>query len=303
MTPKFLYLDGEIVPYEDAKIHILSPAITYAASVFEGIRAYWNEDHQKLYVFRLDDHLRRLHYSMRVMRFDREFTMDELRDSVFKLIAANGFREDIHIRVLIYLGGAPRVQSVGPVGIAVQAGPFWPNPHIDTGMSCMVSTWTRTHDNAIPPRVKATANYANSRQAVLEAERNGYESAILLNRDGKVAEGPVANFFMVRDGQPITPRAGDGILESITRDTLIKLFADDMGLHTDVRGVDRTELYAAEEAFLCGSGWEITPVTSIDRIAVGDGKVGSLTKKLKSAYMACVRNERDNPEGWTTPAW
>lgn len=300
-TPKYLYLDGEIVPYDDAKIHVLSPAVTYAASVFEGIRGYWNAGREQLYLFRLDDHLRRLQFSMKVMRFDQEFSLDQLRDPILRLIEANGFREDIHIRILAYLGGQPKVQSVGPVGLAVQAGPFWPNPHIATGMSCGVSSWNRTHDNAIPPRVKATANYANSRMAILEAQRNGFDSAILLTREGKVSEGPVANFFLIRNGRPITPRTTDGILESITRDTLIKLFESKLGLLTEERAVDRTELYAAEEAFMCGSGWEITPVTSIDRLPVGDGAVGPLTRRLQEAYMAAVRGETEATDDWLTP--
>lgn len=301
-TPKYLYLDGEIVPYEDAKIHVLSPAVTYAASVFEGIRGYWSERQEQLYLFRLDDHLRRLQFSMKVMRFDQSFSLDDLREPLLRLIEANGFREDIHIRLLAYLGGQPQIQSVGPVGIAVQAGPFWPNPHIEAGMSCGVSSWSRTHDNAIPPRVKATANYANSRLAILEAQRNGFDNAILLTREGKVAEGPVANFFMIRDGVPVTPRISDGILESITRDTLIGLFDTKLGLRTEERAVDRTELYHAEEAFMCGSGWEITPVTSIDRLPVGDGAVGPLTRRLQEAYMAAVRGEVEVPQGWLTPS-
>lgn len=300
--PKYLYLDGKIVPYADAKIHVLSPAVTYAASVFEGIRGYWSDSRSELLLFRLDDHLRRLQFSMKVMRFDQGFSLEDLRRPILDLIEANGFREDIHIRILAYLDGVPKVQSTGPVGIAVQAGPFWPNPHVETGMACRVSSWQRIHDSALPPRIKTTANYANSRAAVLEAERDGYDGAILLTREGHVAEGPVANFFMLRDGVPVTSRRTDGILESITRDTLIRLFDSRLDLRTEERAIDRTELYAAEEAFFCGSGWEITPVVSIDRLAVGTGKVGPVTRRLQAAYMAAVHGEADVPDGWLTSA-
>jgi len=302
-TPKFLYLDGKVVPWEDAKIHVLSPAVTYAASVFEGIRGYWSAQHSELFLFRLEDHLKRLQYSMRVMRFDQEFTLDDLRRPVLELIRANGFREDIHIRLMAYLGGVPKVQSTGPVGLAVQAGPFWPNPHVETGMSACISTWERINDRALPPRIKTTANYANSRMAILEAGRNGYDTAILLTREGKVAEGPVANLFMIRDGVPVTPRITDGILESITRDTLMTLMHRDFGLVTQQRAIDRTELHHAEEAFMCGSGWEITPITSIDRLPVGDGTVGPFTRRLQQAYMRCVRGETESPAGWLEPVW
>lgn len=298
---RFILMDGEAVPYADAKIHVLSPAITYAATVFEGIRAYWNDDERRMWIFRLDDHLRRLQASMRIMRYDAQLDLARLAEQVATAIRVNELREDIHLRVLAMIEGVPTVTTSGPVKIAITAGPYPPNRFVDRGMALGVSTWQRVHDTASPPRVKATANYANGRLAMLEAKNDGYDAALMLTRDGKVSEAPVAAFFMVRAGRAITPRASDGILESITRDTLFTLFRDELGVAVEERPIDRSELYTADEMFLCGSGWEVAPVASIDRLTVGDGGVGPVTRAVRDLYREVVTARRPRYADWLTP--
>ena len=299
----YIRLNGKIVPAAEARVHIIAPAIQYAATVFEGVRGYWNAERQQLYLFRLDDHLRRLEFSMKVMRFDPPGTLAEIRAGVIETIHANMLKEDIHLRILAYLDGPPVITATGPVGLAITAGSYPKNEFSEKGMACAVSSWTRLPDNTSPPRVKVTANYNNGRLAAIQAKSDGYDAPILLSSSGHVSEGPQANLFMVRNNRVVTPRLTDGILESITRATLIDLFRKEHGLDTEERAIDRSELYAAEELFFCGSGLEIRPITSVDRLPVGDGHVGAITRKITASYFACVRGTRNAWQEWLTPVW
>lgn len=298
--PKYILLNGEAVPFAEAKIHVLAPAITYAATVFEGIRAYWNAERRKMYVFRLNEHLRRLQLSMRIMRYGTTFELPEMAEQVLHTIRINDLHEDIHIRLLAMIEGTAAITTSGTVSYAITAGPYTTSPKMENGIAAGVTTWQRTHDTVSPPRVKATANYSNGRLAMLEAQSHGDDVALMLTRDGKVSEAPVAAFFMVRDGAAHTPLVTDGILESVTRDTLIKLFRDRLGVAVHERQIDRTELYTADEMFLCGSGWEIAPLTRIDHLPVGDGKVGPITASVRALYREVVTGRHPEYENWLT---
>jgi branched-chain amino acid aminotransferase len=297
---RYLYLNGKLVPYDDAKIHVQSGAVKYGGSVFEGLRAYWNAAHGELYVFRLKEHVDRLFASMRLMRMEHRFTREELVDSILQVLRKNEVRQDVHIRQTAFIEADAALEATGPVGLAVDA-----RPHRVTdkpGITACVSSWTRISDASMPPRIKCSANYQNSRLAMLEAKTNGYEGTLLLNSRGKVAEAPGACCFMVRGGVPVTTPVTADILESVTRATLLELFRTELGHAPVERDVDRTELYVAEELFLCGSGWEITPIVSLDRLALGDGKTpGPVTRAIQTCYFAVVRGEKPDYQGWLTP--
>lgn len=299
----YILMDGEAVPQDQAVIPVTAPAVAYASAVFEGIRAYWSDRDRQMYVFRLDDHLRRLQFSMRAMRYGVQYELDALRQQVLKAIRVNELRQDIHLRMTALITGTTAITTSAPVLLAVTAGPYPPNQWVDRGMAVGVSSWQRVHDSSSPPRIKATANYSNGRLAMLEAKENGYDAALMLTRDGKVAEAPVATCFLVRNGQVLTPACTDGILESITRDTLIKLFKEELKTPVQERSVDRTELYDAEELFLCGSGWEVTPVASVDRIPMKVAAPGPVTRRVRDTYLKAVRGELPGRQEWLTPVW
>jgi branched-chain amino acid aminotransferase len=299
---RHVYLDGKLVPYADARIHVQSTAVKYGGSVFEGLRAYWNPAHEELYVFRLQEHVDRLLSSMRLMRMQHSLTREEIGGSILQVLRKNQPREDVHIRQTAYLSGDGDMDDTGPVALAVDARPrkVTRKPGIAVG----VSSWTRIADGSMPPRIKCSANYQNGRLAVLEAKANGFDGALLLNSRGKLAEAPGACCFLVRHGVPITPPVTADILESVTRTTLLELFRTELGQPPLERDVDRTELYVADEAFLCGSGWEITPVVSIDRLALGDGaQPGPLTQAIQACYFAVVRGEKPAYRHWLTPVY
>jgi len=294
---KYIYLDGEIVPFEDAKIHILSVGITYAATVFEGLRGYWNPKDEELYIFRLDSHVRRLLESIKMSWMDSQLSEEEIKDSIIKLLKKNNFREDIHIRQMAFIKSIGSMSVRGPVGLAVAALPSYRFFDTEKGITCGISSWRRISDESSPPRIKCVANYQNSRLAFLQAKLDGYDSAILLNERGKVSEGPTMCIFLIRNGIVITPPVTGSILESITRSTLIQILREYYNIEVVERDIDRTELYIAEEVFFCGTACEITPIVSIDRHVVGGGEVGKMTREIQKTYNEIVRGiVPDHPE-------
>jgi branched-chain amino acid aminotransferase len=299
--PRVILQNGELLPFADARIHPLALGMTYATTVFEGLRAYRNPETGAFKIFRLQEHVRRLQAGMKVMRMDRRFSVEELGDCITRLIRANEPDDDVYLRLLVYVEALGLMAQTGPVGFTIAASPRERPKYAETGMSLGVSSWTRLSDNASPPRIKATANYHSARLTQLQAKADGYDGALMLTAAGKVSEAPIACFFMVRDGRLITPGLGSSILESITRDTVLTLAQELTGKPVIERDVDRSELYFAEEAFLCGTGQEILPVTSIDRLPVGDGQVGPVTRKVQKAYFDTVRGLVPDRHEWLTP--
>jgi branched-chain amino acid aminotransferase len=302
-NPKYLSMNGKIVPFADATVHTLSPCVKYGSAVFEGIRGYWNTGRKDMYLFRLKEHLDRLHFSMKVMRFDHHLENQMMEQALIELIKANELREDIHIRLLVWIDGEGDMGSKGPVGWSIAALPAPTTKAVTEGIHCGVSSWRRINDNAMPARVKATANYNNGRLATLQGRADGYDNVIILTQAGRVAESPGSCFFMVRNGAPATPGVNSDILESVTRDTVMRIFSEYLGKETTERDIDRTELYAAEETFFCGSGYEIQPILSVDRHPVGTGKIGPLTRDLQQKYFSLVRGETGDHAEWRTPVY
>jgi branched-chain amino acid aminotransferase len=298
--PSVIMQNGELLPYADARIHPMTLGMTYATAVFEGLRAYRNPQTGVFKIFRLAEHVKRLQVGMKVMRMDRKFETEELRECLTRLIRANEPDDDVYVRLLVYVEALGLMAQTGPVGFTAAASPRERPKFADKGMSLGVSSWSRLSDNASPPRIKATANYHNARLTQLQANADGYDGALMLTPAGKVSEAPIACFFMVRDGRLITPGLGSNILESITRETILTLYEELTGKPVVQRDVDRSELYFAEEAFLCGTGQEIIPVVSIDRLPVGDGKAGPITRMLQKCYFDTVRELVPDRHEWLT---
>lgn len=297
----WLWFDGRLVPWEQAVIHVTQIGPASVSSVFEGIRAYLNPQTGELAIFQLDAHLRRFLQSIRLVRLNCRYSFDDLRTAVISLLCKNKPECDVYIRPFAYaesrnFGSATSTDA--HVVIHVTA---WESK-LKTGVvsHAMVSSWTRLGDNVMAPRVKASANYLNSRYASEEAQRNGYDHAILLNPNGKVAEGPGMCLMLVRGDRLITPSVTSGILESITRETVLRLAREKLGWEVVEREVDRTELYVADEAFFCGTGIEIVPVVSVDRLPIGCGVPGERTRRMMDCYHDIVRGLDPSFAEWRT---
>jgi branched-chain amino acid aminotransferase len=304
-----VWLDGEVVAPEEAKISVFSQAVLRGGSVYEGIRGYWGKERDNLFVWMIEPHLDRLYESMKVMRIDPPYSREEMRGAVIEWIRANDFREDMHFRLNIYLGDAGRLDMKGFGSAEVEAGMFISGGsrkvpgRLENGVNLGVSSWRRISDDSIPPRVKAAANYQNSRFAGVEARVNGYDDAILLNQSGRVAEATGACILAIRDGELIAPPVTESILESVTRSCVMEMYEKYIGKPVTERPLDRTELYIADEAIMCGSGEEITPIVSVDRIAVGSGEPGPLTRQLQDVFFTAVRGNDEAYENAITPVY
>jgi branched-chain amino acid aminotransferase len=304
-TPEWAWRDGRFVRWDECRIHARSQAVLTGVSVFEGIRAYAGPDDGELYLFRLADHVRRLAQSLKIARIPAVVPAD-LEEVCAELLALNGWHEDVHISPFACLGVAPDFGFLSDnpnVTFLVTAVPRPRARAIDSGAHLKVSSYTRISESTTPPRVKTAANYHNSRLASLEARVDGYDNAVLLNHRGTVAEAPDACMAIVRDGRLITPPVFAGLLESVTRSTVLQLAVETLGIPVEEREVDRSELYVADEAFLCGTGAEITPVVSFDRIVVGTGRPGPITQELQETYYRVVRGNIEDHADWRTPVY
>ena len=299
-----IWFDGKVVSLSDAKLNVLSPTSQFGLNVFEGIRCYWNEKKKQLFAFRLDDHFLRLKKSQRLLELEEVFTIAELKNAFLETVRANDYKEDIAVRQTLFVDGFGSWSSAGPVNMFISPIPkAKTNPEYNKkGLNCCISSWQRIHDNSLSPRIKCGANYINSRMAQREALRNGYDTTIFLNKDGKVAEGPGSCLFMVAGKKLVTPLLTDSVLESITRDTVLKL-AQELGLVVEERSIDRTELYVCDEAFLCGSAMEITPIFSVDKYLLNGGVTGEITTLLHKEYLKCVCGESERHLDWVTPIY
>lgn len=300
---RYISFDGELVPFEDAKIHVFSPAVRFAANVFEGMRAYWNDETEELYVFRLREHLERLRHGMKVMRYERIPSMEEMSEQVLNCIRANAPRGDIGIRLNAYVLGDGFIDARGPISLMCGTEPGKIKSLEEKKIRAMITSWRRIDDNAIPARLKCSANYQNGRLGLTQARDLGFDEAIFLTQEGKVSEGAGACLFMVRDGVPTTPSITQGILESVTRDTMLHLFEEKFGTKVVERAIDRTELYMAEELFFCGSAYEVHPIANVDNIAIGDGEIGPMTRGAWNHYEALVRGQVPDHADWRTPVY
>jgi len=302
---KYAFFDGELVPIEQAKVSIMTHALNYGTGCFEGIRAYWNEEQQQLFVFRMPEHYERLHDSCNILLIELPYSVDELCNMTLDLLRREGFQQDTYIRPLAYKsqeGIGVRLKGITD-SFAMFALPFGRYIEREEGAKVCVSSWRRIYDTSLPARAKCTGAYINSAFCKSEAEMNGFDEAIVLTRGGSVSEGSAENLFLVRDGVLITPSKTSDILEGITRATLIKLAKEELHVPVEERTVDRTELYVCDEAFFCGTGVQIAAIASIDNRAVGSGGIGPITKALRERYFDIVRGKVPAYSDWCTPVY
>lgn len=304
-TELWAFFRGEFVPLRDANINVMTHGFNYGTAVFEGIRAYWNADEEQLFALELIPHYERIRASARLLMMEVRQSPEELADITLELLRRDGLREDVYLRPIIYKSSETigvRLHNLD-ADITIFGLPF--GQYIDTegGIRAQVSSWRRTDDNAIPARGKITGAYVNGALAKSEAQLNGFDEAIVLTSDGHVSEGSAENLFIVKNGTLITPPVTDNILEGITRRRLIEIARDDHGVPVVERSIDRTELYTADEVFLCGTGAQISPVIEIDRRPVGTGRPGSVTKNLSRTYFDAVRGRLPAYRDWLTPVY
>jgi len=298
------FLNGQYLPIREAKIGVMTHAFNYGTGVFEGIRAYWNDERKQLYGLHLREHYERLHRSCRVMRLKLPYTVEDLIGITLEILRRSGFREDAYVRPIAFKSSeliGVRLHDLED-SFTVFTIPFGTYIDIDRGISCGVSSWRRIDDNAIPARSKITGAYVNAALAKTEAQEAGFDEAIVLTNDGHVSEGSAENLFMVRDGVLTTPPVTDNILEGIVRSSILGIAADER-MPLVVRPIDRTELYVCDELFLCGTGAQISPVTSVDHRPVGRGERGPITARLSQIYFDAVHGRSERYRSWLTSVY
>lgn len=296
-----VWKNGRLIPWKDATIHLASHVIHYGSSLFEGLRAY--DTPHGTAIFRLRDHTRRLYNSCKIYRMDVPYTQEEFNQGVIDCVRANKLKA-CYIRPIVYRGyGTLGVNPFpNPVDCAVMVwewGTYLGPEAMEAGVDVKVSTWQRMAPNTFPALAKAGANYMNSQLIKMEALLDGYEEGIALNIRGHISEGSGENIFLVMDGRVLTPPLSSSVLPGITRDTVIQLFGD-LGVRVVEETIPREMLYVADEVFFTGSAAEITPIRSIDKIAIGNGKRGPLTEKVQKAYFEVIDGARPDPRGWLT---
>jgi branched-chain amino acid aminotransferase, group I len=295
------YFEGKYVALRDAKVSIMTHSFMYGTAVFEGIRAYWNADQGVLYGLKLREHMERIRRNAGMLLMRDLPPVDELVRIVSETIRRNNFHEDAYIRPCFYKSG----KSIGvrlhnlPHEFTVLALPFGNYLDVDKGIRIMTSTWRRNADDALPARGKIVGGYVNMAFQKTEAELNGFDEALVLTPDGHASEASAANMFVVRDGVLLTPPVNDDILEGVTRKAVLEL-ARTFGIPVETRSIDRSEIYVADEMFLCGTGVQLSPVVELDHRPINGGAIGPITKQLHEAYFAAVRGNDRRFMHWLT---
>ncbi|MEM0952130.1 MAG: branched-chain amino acid transaminase [Cyanobacteria bacterium P01_H01_bin.74] len=297
---EYVFFENNFVPYNQASINLRSPAFLYGLSIFEGIRGYYIAESNSISVFRMADHYRRLLSNGRVVHMQPDYTVEELCDITEELILRNCHTQDIYIRPTLYKSGENITPSFSDAETTFC---LWTKPlgnylDLEKGLKICISNWRRLSDNSIPARIKAGGAYVNTALAVTDARKNGFDDAILLTQDGVVSEGSAMNLFLVKDNVLFTPGKTEDILEGITRDTIITVAENELGVHTVERTIDRTELYTADEAFFCGTGAEVAPIQSIDGRELFTLNQTSLTRKIQALYFQAVKNQLPKYSDW-----
>lgn len=305
MMTEFVYMNGEYVEKEKAVIPVMTHGFLYGTAIFEGIRAYYNQDEDQLYAFRVPEHFERLGKSAQIMHMKVSQSVDELCEITKTLLNKNQYKTDTYIRPTLYKSD----QKIGTHmmgttdSLLIFSVPMGDYVDISKGLKVCVSNWRRNSDNALPPRAKICGAYANAALISTDARLAGFDDAIVLSEDGTVTEGSAMNLFLVEDGKLITTQTTDNILKGITRDTIMQLAREVMGLEVIEKVIDRTELYIADEAFYCGTGAQVSPVTNIDNRDLGDGKVGPISKELQKLYFDVVKGRIPEYKKWCMPIY
>ncbi|MGA2111834.1 MAG: branched-chain amino acid transaminase [Anaerolineales bacterium] len=304
-VPSFAFFQGSIVPYSQARVGVLNHTLNYGTGAFGGIRAYYDEDRDQLFVFRPHDHFQRFLESARLLHMQFDFTPEELTQVTLELLRAEEYRTDCYIRPLAYNADeiiGVRLHDLHPQ-VAMVAVPFGRYLANEEGVEATFSSWRRIDDNAIPARGKITGGYVSSALVKTDAQHAGFDEALVLNQDGHVAEGSAENFFILRHGALVTPPVTENILEGITRRTVMELANEELGIRTEERPIDRTEVYLAEEAFFCGTGVQIAAIVRVDHRPIGEGKMGPFVSRLRDLYFRVVRGRVPKYAHWNTPVY
>jgi len=298
--PKFAFFEGKIVPIEDAKISVMTHAFNYGTGVFGGLRGYWNDDENQLFVFRPHDHFERLTQSASLLRINVPHSVPQLVEILNELLRTEGFRENVYIRPVAYKSTemiGVRLHDVDDE-ITMFAMPFGRYVEKEEGLHVGFSSWRRVDDNSIPARSKVAGAYVNSALAKTDANRAGFDEALVLNSDGHISEGSAMNVFMVRNGVLVTPPITDNILEGITRRSIMEVARNEFGLTVEERSIDRTEAFIADEMFFTGSAAQVVAITKIDHRPIGSGSMGPITTKLRAFYEDVVRAKNSKYASW-----
>ncbi len=301
----WVFYDGQVMRYDEVRLGPMTHALHYGTGCFEGIRAYWNPVHEQLYLLQAAAHYDRLRRSASILRLSLPTATDELVRITLELLRRNHARTDTYIRPLVFISAEEigvRLHNLEQ-SLLIYTAPLGEYIALEGGIRCMTSSWRRISDEAIPARAKITGSYVNSALAKTEALEAGFDEAIMLTTDGHVSEGSAENLFMLKDGVFVTPPVTDDILEGVTRGLLVGLIRDELQLPVVERSIDRTELYACDELFLCGTGAQVSPVVVVDRRRVGGGAVGRQTLRLQQLYFAAVRGDEPRYREWLVPVY
>jgi branched-chain amino acid aminotransferase len=303
--PRHAFFRGRIVPYSEARVGVLTHGLNYGTGCFAGIRGYWNAEEAELFVFRPHDHFRRFLESARLLDMTLPFTPEGLSAALVELLRTELFREDCYARPLAFYGDEAigvRLHNLTPE-VSIVAMPYGRYLQNEEGVHATISSWRRVDDNMIPARGKITGSYVNSAFAKTDAQRAGFDEAIVLNQDGHIAEGSAENFFLVKNGTAITPPVTDNVLEGITRRTILELLGDELGVPVLERSIDRTELTLADEAFFCGTGVQIAAITRVDHRPIGAGRMGPIVSALRNTFFEVVRGKNPKYRHWCHPVY
>lgn len=316
MTPKegidldsIAYFNGKFIPLRDVNINIMTHAFQYGTGVFEGIRSYWNESEKQMYIFRMKEHYERLVNNCKILMLEPYKSSDELCRITVELMQKNKPSCDMYIRPNVFKAGTIIGPSLlnkdrkNPTALSICTLPMGEYVDISKGLHVCVSSWTRVEDNAIPPRGKIQGSYVNTALAKSDALLCGFDDAIVLSSDGHVSEGSAMNLFLVRDGVLVTTPISENILEGVTRATIIEIAEKELGIKTEIRKIDRSELYICDELFFCGTGAQVSPITMVDHRTVGTGKIGTISKRLQDLYFDVVRGKDKRYRSWCTPVF
>lgn len=302
---KWAYFNKQIVPIDAARVSVMTHTFNYGTGAFGGVRAYWNDEEEQLFVFRIADHFRRFLNSGKILLSQVDETPEDLVAVTLELLRREGFRQDTYIRPLLYKSDeviGVRLHNLHDA-ITIFAVPFGRYIEAEEGAKVCTSSWRRVDDTAIPPRGKLIGSYMNSALIKSEAQLNGFDEAIVLDQQGHVAEGSAENFFIVRNGALVTPPVQGNILEGITRRTIIHLATEELDLAVEEREIDRSEVYYADEAFFCGTGVQVAAIASVDHRPIGAGRIGPVTSALRDLYFRVVRGQEARYRDWVTPVY
>jgi branched-chain amino acid aminotransferase len=304
-TPEYVFFDGKIVPYNEAKVGVMTHGLNYGTGIFGGLRGYWNDEEKQMFVFRPLDHYKRFLDSSKLLRMELPYTKEGLTEATLELIRKQNFHENVYIRPLAFYGDeiiGVRLHNLTP-RLSIAIVPFGRYVEQEEGAHVTISSWWRVEDNMIPARGKIVGAYVNSALSKTDAQLSGFDEAIVLSQNGHVSEGSAENIFMVKNGVFITPPVSENILDGIVRRTFIELIQAELGLQVQERSIDRTELFLADELFFVGTGVQQVSITKIDHRLIGDGKMGPLTLKLRDLFFNVVHGRTAKFRQWCMPVY